>query len=132
MQAMKREGMMMTGFVKFQVPKELSEKVYEAVTLAKTTGKLIKGVNETTKAIERGIGKLVVMAEDVQPPEILMHIPLICDEKKVPYVYVPSKLDLGKASGIEVPTSSIAIAEEGDAKKLISEISGKVEELKKQ
>jgi large subunit ribosomal protein L7Ae len=124
--------MMMTGFVKFQIPKELSERVYEAVTLAKTTGKLIKGVNETTKAIERGISKLVVMAEDVQPPEILMHIPVICDEKKVPYAYVPSKLDLGKASGIEVPTSSIAIVEEGDAKKLISEIAGKVEELRKQ
>ena len=121
----------MAGFVRFQTPKEISEKVYEAVTVAKTTGKIIKGVNETTKAIERGISKLVVMAEDVQPQEILMHIPVICDEKKVPFAYVPSKLDLGKASGIEVPTSSVAIVEEGDAKKLITEIVGKTEELKK-
>lgn len=121
----------MTGFVKFQTPKEVSEKIYEAVTVAKTTGKIIKGVNEATKAIERGICKFLVMAEDVQPPEILMHIPLICDEKKVPYGYVPSKQDLGKAAGIEVPTSSIAIVEEGDAKKIISEVSGKLEELKK-
>ncbi len=127
-----REGMRMAGFVSFQTPKELSEKVYEAVTVAKTTGKIIKGVNETTKAIERGISKLIVMAEDVQPQEILMHIPVICDEKKVPFAYVPSKLDLGKASGIEVPTSSIAIVEEGDAKKLIADIVGKLEELKKQ
>ncbi len=123
--------MIMAGFVRFQTPKEISEKVYEAVTVAKTTGKIIKGVNETTKAIERGISKLVVMAEDVQPQEILMHIPVICDEKKVPFAYVPSKLDLGKASGIEVPTSSVAIVEEGDAKKLITEIVGKTEELKK-
>ena len=121
----------MTGFVKFQTPKEVSEKIYEAVTVAKTTGKIIKGVNEATKAIERGICKFLVMAEDVQPQELLMHIPLICDEKKVPYGYVPSKQDLGKAAGIEVPTSSIAIVEEGDAKKLLSEVSGKLEELKK-
>jgi large subunit ribosomal protein L7Ae len=124
--------MRMVGFAKFQTPKELSEKVYEAVTVAKTTGKIVRGVNETTKAIERGICKFVVMAEDVQPQEILMHIPVICDEKKVPYGYVPSKLDLGKASGIEVPTSSIAIVEDGDAKKLISEIVGKIGELKKE
>ncbi len=126
------EGMIMAGFVKFQTPKEISEKVYEAVAVAKTTGKIIKGVNETTKAVERGISKLVIMAEDVQPQEILMHIPVICDEKKVPFVYVPSKLDLGKASGIEVPTSSIAIVEVGESKKLISEIASKLEELKKQ
>jgi large subunit ribosomal protein L7Ae len=121
----------MAGFVKFQTPKELSEKVIEAVTVAKATGKLVRGVNETTKAIERGISKLVVMAEDVQPPEILAHIPVICDEKKAAYAYVPSKLDLGKASGIEVPTSSIAVTEEGDAKKMVAEIVGKVDELKK-
>ena len=121
----------MAGFVKFQIPREISEKVIEAVTIAKTTGKVTKGINETTKAIERGICKLAVMAEDVQPQEILMHIPVICEEKKVPYAYVSSKLDLGKASGIEVPTSSIAIVEEGDAKKIISEVVTKIEEIKK-
>ena len=71
------------------------------------------------------------MAQDVTPPEVLMHIPIICDEKKVPYCYVSSKQDLGKASGIEVPTSSIAIVEEGDAKKLIAEIAEQTEKLKK-
>ena len=121
----------MTGFVKYQTPKEVSEKIIEAVTVAKTTGKIIKGVNETTKAIERGISKFVVMAEDVQPPEILMHIPVICEEKKVAFGYVPSKEDLGKASGIIVPTSSIAIVDEGDAKKLLTDVRSKVEELMK-
>lgn len=121
----------MTGFVKFQTTKEVSEKIIEAVTVAKATGKIIKGVNETTKAVERGITKFVVMAEDVTPPEILMHIPVICDEKKVPFGYVPSKEDLGKASGIVVPTSSIAVVEEGDAKKLFSDVRAKIEELKK-
>ena len=121
----------MTGFQKFETPKEISEKIIEAVTLAKTTGKLVKGVNETTKAVERGICKFAVMAADVTPPEILMHIPVICDEKKTPYGYVASKEDLGKASGIGVPTSSIGITEEGEAKKIIAEVTAKIEELKK-
>ena len=119
------------GFVKFEVPKELVSKVYEAVTIAKTTGKVRKGVNETTKAIERGLAKLVVIAEDVTPEEVIMHLPVLCDEKKVPYVYVPSKEELGKASGIEVSTSSVAIVEEGDSKKLVNEIAEKIKTLKK-
>jgi large subunit ribosomal protein L7Ae len=122
---------MAQGFVKFQVTKELAEKVYEAVTIAKTSGKIRKGVNETTKAIDRGIAKLVVMAEDVTPPEILMHLPVLCEEKKVPYAYVPSKVELGKACGIDVPTSSIAIAVEGDAKKLVHEIAERTKTLQK-
>lgn len=121
----------MHAYVKFEVPKDLAEKVYEAVTIAKASGKLRRGVNECTKSIERGIAKLIVMASDVSPEEILMHIPVLCDEKKIPYVYVPSKLDLGKSSGIEVPTSSISITEPGDSKKLLAEIVKKVESLKK-
>ena len=121
----------MAGFVKYQVPKELANKIYEAVSVAKANGKIRKGVNETTKAIDRGIAKLVVLAEDVTPPEILMHLPVLCDEKKIPYVYVPSKVELGKMCGIEVPTSSIAIVQEGDAKKLIAEIAEKAKALAK-
>ncbi len=121
----------MPAYVKFEVPKELSDKVLQAVTVAKATGKVRKGVNETTKTIERGLAKLVIMAMDVQPEEILMHLPVLCEEKKVPYVYVPSKVELGQATGISVPTSSIAVSEEGDAKNLIAEIVTKIEDLKK-
>lgn len=122
---------MAASFVKFEAPKELVNSVLEAVTIAKTTGKIRKGVNEATKAIERGIAKLVVMAEDVTPEEVLMHIPILCEEKQVPYAYVPQKIELGKASGINVPTSSIAVIEEGDSKKLIAEIAEKIKALKK-
>jgi len=52
-----------------EVPKELVDKIYEVIETAKTTGKVIKGTNETTKAIERGKAKLVVIAKDVSPPE---------------------------------------------------------------
>ncbi len=120
----------MPAFAKFQVPKELAEKVYEAVEIAKDSGKLHRGVNETTKEVERGTAKLVIMAEDVSPEEILMHLPVLCEEKRVPYVTVPSKMELGKASGIQVPTSSLAISESGDAKNLIAEIAREAEGLK--
>jgi len=120
----------MPGFVKFEVDKDLTQKTLEAIGLAKTSGKLRKGVNETTKALERGIAKFVVMAVDVTPEEVLMHVPVICEEKNVPYSYVVSKLELGKAAGIEVPTSSIAVIEEGEAKKVIAEIAAKIKTLK--
>jgi len=117
------------AFVKFEQSKDLVDKVFEALELSRNSGKIRRGVNETTKAIERGHAKLVVMAEDVTPEEILMHLPILCREKQVTFVYVPSKLELGKASGIPVPTSSIAVTEEGEAKKVISDISSKVKSL---
>ena len=108
-----------------EVPKELLDKVYEAIEIAKTTGKIKKGTNETTKTIEKGKAKMVVIAKDVTPPEITMHIPLIAEEKNVPCFTVPSKEELGAAAGIQVGTGSIAIVEEGEAKSLIKEIISK-------
>jgi len=67
-----------------EVPKELVDKVYEIIETAKSTGKVMKGTNETTKAIERAKAKFVAVAKDVNPPEITMHIPIIAEEKNVP------------------------------------------------
>ncbi len=105
---------------------ELTDKIYEAIETAKTTGKLKKGTNEVTKAIEKGEAKLVVIAKDVNPPEITMHLPLLCEERGVKCLEVPSKEELGAAAGIEKPTASVAIVQEGEAKNLIKEIIGSV------
>ena len=119
-------------YVRFEVPPEIAEKAYEAVKKARETGgKVRKGVNETTKSIERGEAVFVVVAEDVDPPEIVAHIPLLCDEKNVPYAYVPSKAELGKAAGIEVASSSVAIIDPGQAKSLMEALVEKIEEVKK-
>ena len=98
------------------------DKVLHIVEIARNTGKIKIGTNETTKAIERGIAKLVVSAEDVNPKEITMHLPPLCNEKKIPYITVKSKQELGRAAGIDVPTAAIAIIQEGDAKKDIDEL----------
>ncbi|MDI6798485.1 MAG: 50S ribosomal protein L7Ae [Candidatus Aenigmarchaeota archaeon] len=123
--------MMPRAYVKFSVPKDLSEKVLQAVEVAKNTGKVKKGTNETTKAIEKGIARLVVIAEDVEPEEIVMHLPALCEEKKVPYLYVPSKQELGRAAGIDVASASVCVVEPGDAKEALEEIIKRISELKK-
>jgi len=118
-------------YVRFEVPKDLADKAYEAVEVARDTGKLRKGTNEATKAIERKHAALVVIAEDVEPAEIVAHLPVLCDEKGVPYVYVPSKRELGAAAGIDVPSAAIAIAEAGEASSTVKDIIERIKELKK-
>jgi large subunit ribosomal protein L7Ae len=119
-------------FVKFSVPKEVVDAAYEALQLASQSGSVRKGTNETTKAIERAQAKLVVIAEDVDPPEVVAHLPLICDERKIPYVFVPSKQKIGSATGIDVPAAAASIVELGDAAGLVKEISKRLDEVKKQ
>lgn len=115
--------------MKYDVPKEISDKVLQAVEAAKNTGKVRKGTNETTKSIERGDAKLVVIAGDVQPEEVVMHLPPLCNEKKIPYVYVPSKTELGRAAGLDVGTAAIAIADAGNGKDIFKDIISQIEKL---
>ena len=118
-------------YVKFEVPKEVADAAYEALQIASKTGQVRKGTNETTKAIERGQAKLVIIAEDVEPPEVVAHLPLLCEEHKIPYIFVPNKEKIGSAIGIDVPAAAACITEIGDATSLIKEISKRIEELKK-
>ena len=111
-----------------EISKEVADKVYEAIEVAKATGRIKKGSNEVTKSIEKGTAKLVAIAKNVNPPEITMHIPLLSKEKDVLCVEVPSKEELGAAAGISVGTASIAIIEEGEAKNTVKEIIKKLKE----
>ncbi|RMF07145.1 50S ribosomal protein L7ae [Candidatus Woesearchaeota archaeon] len=104
------------------LPQELASKALEAVELAKATGKIKKGTNEVTKAVERGTAKFVVLASDVNPPEIVMHLPLLCKEKGIVCVTAGTREELGAAAGLEVGTVSVAILEEGEAKEPLKEL----------
>ena len=117
-------------YERFEMPEELVNKVYQAIEKARDTGKVNKGTNEVTKQTERKQAKLVVMATDVTPEEILAHIPLLCEEKEVPYAYVPSREELGRAAGLKVPTASVAISDPGEGAGIISEIVKSVREIK--
>lgn len=109
-----------------EIAKEQLSRVYEAIELARKTGKIKKGINEVTKAVERGIAKIAFRASDVNPAEITMHLEPLCREKKIPLIDVPSKEELGAAAGLSVGSVSIAIVTEGDAKDIISELKSKV------
>ncbi len=118
-------------YVKFDTPKEIADKAYEALEIARDTGKIGKGTNEVTKMIERGTALLVFIAEDIDPPEIAAHLPVLAEEKEIPYVYLPTKDELGEAAGLNVGTASACIIDAGEAEDLINDVVEKVEELKK-
>jgi large subunit ribosomal protein L7Ae len=99
-----------------------AEDVLDIIEAARDTGKIRKGINETTKAVERGIAKLVVVADDVDPREITMHLPPLCEEKKIIFRTVPSKNELGRAAGLDVSTASVAVTDAGEAKKKLESL----------
>lgn len=126
---------MAKSYVKAQTPSDIQAKALQAIELARQSGGIRKGTNETTKAVERGAAKLVVIAEDVEPEEIVMHLPPLCDEKRIPFVFVASKTDLGKAAGLGVPSAAIAISNPGAGENLVKDIvshasAGKAAEAK--
>ena len=116
-------------YVKIDIPQEVVDATYEALSSASKSGAVRKGTNEATKAVERSIAKLVVIAEDVDPPEVIAHLPLLCDERKIPYVFVPTKEALGKAIGIDVPCAAACIIRE--TSDLIKEIVARLDQVKR-
>ena len=89
----------MSVHVRFETPTEVSDKIYEMIQ-SNSNGRIKKGSNEVTKTAERGTAQFIVLAEDVNPPELLAHIPLICEEKGIPYGYVPSQEFLANEAGL--------------------------------
>ncbi|CUR52635.1 50S ribosomal protein L7Ae [Nitrosotalea devaniterrae] len=117
-------------YVKFEVPTDLVSPIYEAVRVAHQSGKVKKGTNEVTKAIERGISKLVIIAEDVEPPEVVAHLPILCEEHGIPYGFVPSRQELGKSLGIDVTAAAAAILDSGDAQHIVDQIVASLSQIK--
>jgi len=117
-------------YVKFQTPEDLVSPIYEALRVATQSGKVRKGTNEATKAIERGTSKLIVIAEDVEPPEVVAHLPILCEEQNSAYVFVPSKQELGKALGIDITSAAAAILDSGDAQHIVDQVISSISKIK--
>ena len=117
------------SYIDVEIPEALQNKTLDVVkAVMEKHGRIKKGINETTKAIERGIAKLVVIAGDISPAEIVMHLPAIAKEKKVPYVFVNTKTELGKAANIKIPCSTLAIVDipkevDGDLKAIVKDVA---------
>ena len=120
----------MPVYVDYDTPADLAERSLEAFEVARDTGTVKKGTNETTKAIERGNAKLVLVAEDVSPEEIVMHLPELAEEKGIPVVFVDTQDEVGHAAGLEVGSAAAAVVDAGDATDDVEDIGEKVAELR--
>ncbi len=117
-------------YVKFETPEDLVSPILEALRVAATSGKVKKGTNEATKAIERGSSKLIVIAEDVEPPEVVAHLPILCEEQGAAFVFVPTKQELGNSLGIEITSAAAAILDAGDAQHIVDQIIETIAKIK--
>ena len=117
-------------YVKFETPKDLVNVIYEAVRVAKQSGKVRRGTNETTKSIERGNTRLVVIAENVEPPEVVAHLPILCEERNTPYIFVPSKEQLGASLGMDVGSAAATILDPGEAQTIVEQVLNSIKPLR--
>ncbi|WP_393971914.1 50S ribosomal protein L7Ae [Oxyplasma meridianum] len=117
-------------YVKFETPETLEKKILDLVENSYRTGKIKKGTNEVIKSIERGESKLVVIAEDVTPPEVVYYLPTLCEERKVQYAYVKKRSDLGSKVGIGA-AASLSIVDYGKNDETYKQIVSQLAEIKK-
>ncbi|KAI8989710.1 NHP2/L7aE family protein [Trametes punicea] len=110
---------------------QLTNSILDLVERASQFKQLKKGANEATKTLNRGIAELIILTADTEPLEILLHLPLLCEEKNVPYVFVPSKAALGRACGVTRPViaASITTNENKDLSSQIQTIKHEVDKL---
>ena len=126
----------MSVHIAFETPKDIQEQVYELVkAIGKAgRGKIKKGANEVTKAAERGIASMIVMAENVNPGELLAHVPMICKEKGIPFIYVEDQGYLADSAGMTAGTRTAAVAVldvDKEAQDIFNEVKGHYETLVK-
>ena len=126
----------MSVHIAFETPKDIQEQVYELVkAIGKDgRGKIKKGANEVTKAAERGIASMIVMAENVNPGELLAHVPMICKEKGIPFIYVEDQGYLADSAGMTAGTRTAAVAVldvDKEAQDMFNEVKGHYETLAK-
>ena len=105
-----------TGIDKRAFPlanKKLQKTIFETISRATQLKKIKKGANEATKTLNRGISELIVIAADAKPLEIVLHLPLLCEDKNVSYVFVESQKLLGRACGVSRPVIAASILSKG-------------------
>mmetsp|Transcript_27965 Transcript_27965/g.70175 ORF Transcript_27965/g.70175 Transcript_27965/m.70175 type:complete len:130 (-) Transcript_27965:98-487(-) len=114
-----------------RAPDSLAKVIYNLVEQAANYKQLKKGANEATKTLNRGQSEFIVMAADATPLEIVLHLPLLCEDKNVPYVFVDSKVRLGRACGVSRPViaASVTTDEGSQLKSQIRNIQNEIEKL---
>ncbi|KAF5389848.1 hypothetical protein D9757_003659 [Collybiopsis confluens] len=101
---------------------DLTNTLLDLIQQAAQYKQLKKGANEATKTLNRGVAEIIVLTADTEPLEILLHLPLLCEEKNVPYVFLPSKAALGRACNVTRPVIAVSITT-GDSRELSTQIN---------
>ncbi|KAI0973975.1 L30e-like protein, partial [Xylaria arbuscula] len=105
-----------------------TKKVMKSVRKAAKNKTLKRGVKEVVKSLRKspaaGPGNtsfpgVVVLAGDISPMDVISHIPVLCEDVNVPYIFVASRAELGAAGSTKRPTSVVMVTEKrvGGAKK---------------
>lgn len=109
----------------------LTTAILDIVQQAANYKQLKKGANEATKTLNRGTSEFVVLAADAEPLEILLYLPLLAEDKNVVYVFITSKVALGRACGVSrsVIAASVTSNEGGPLHSQIQKLKIKIEQL---
>jgi len=109
----------------------LTNSILDLVQQAGQYKQLKKGANEATKTLNRGVAEFIILTADTEPLEILLHLPLLCEEKNVPYVFIPSKAALGRACNVSRPViaASVTTSEARELQSQIRNIKVAIEKL---
>jgi H/ACA ribonucleoprotein complex subunit 2 len=89
--------------------KKSTKRAHKLVRKASQSKSLRRGVKELVKGLRKGDRGLAILAGDVFPIDVMSHLPLLLEEHNVPYLFVPSKRDLGAAACTKRPTSCVLI-----------------------
>jgi len=111
--------------------KALQKEIFSLITKASQLKQIKKGANEATKTLNRGISDLIIIAADAKPLEIVLHLPLLCEDKNVPYVFVESQKLLGRSCGVSRPVIAVSILNKTPEilKKTVDKLKDKIEQL---
>jgi len=89
--------------------RKVTKKLHKLVKKASQAKCVKRGVKEVVKALRKGEKGFCVIAGDISPVDVITHLPIMCEDRQVSYLYVPSKHDLGAAACTKRPTSCILI-----------------------
>jgi len=109
--------------------KKLTKKLYKTVKKSQEAKKLRRGVREVVKGLRKDAKGLVVLAGDISPIDVISHIPVYCEDKGVPYCFIPSRKELGAACHTRRPTSVVMVQSAEDYEALYQECYDKVDAL---
>merc|ERR1712228_572387 len=111
-------------------PKKLTKKLYKCIKKGMKHKTFVRnGLKDVQSRIRKGETGLVVFAGDVTPIDVMCHLPAVCEEKNLPYVYTPSRQDLGTAMGVKRGSLMVLIREHDDYKDLYEECKAEIEKL---